>query len=229
MYAGASVVKTDMSSPSSAAYGPARPSGWKGCSTPRIDLPSHRSVARTRCRSVCANDHSPSTDVSTAALRQRGRPLEGGRPGALQRGPVRTQAVRVLGAALGAAGKAAVELGLDERDHVDAVDAQEAAVREPRRIDVRAVDVDLAHHDAGQVGVDEPGTPQADAAELRSPQVVGSGEGCHDFSSFGPGPMVSRTADIGPDRLGPIRCEVVPNRRVRVAERVRTMNKVSLT
>jgi hypothetical protein len=27
--------------------------------------PSHASVARTRCRSVCANHHSPPTDTST--------------------------------------------------------------------------------------------------------------------------------------------------------------------
>jgi hypothetical protein len=51
---------------------------------------------------------------------------------------------------LGAAGKAAVELSLDEWDHVDAVDAQEAsAVEEPRCVDVRPLHVDRAHHDAG--------------------------------------------------------------------------------
>ena len=39
--------------------------GWKGCSISRIARPSHVSVAMTRCRSVCANDHSPPTDTST--------------------------------------------------------------------------------------------------------------------------------------------------------------------
>jgi len=39
--------------------------GWNGCSISRIARPSHTSVAMTRCRNVCANDHSPPTDTST--------------------------------------------------------------------------------------------------------------------------------------------------------------------
>jgi hypothetical protein len=47
------------------------------------------------------------------------------------------------------AGKAAVEFGLDEWDHVDAVDALEAlAVKEPRCVDVRPLYIDATHHDA---------------------------------------------------------------------------------
>jgi hypothetical protein len=38
-----------------------RPIGWNGCPSCRIARPSHRSVARTRCRRGCANDHSPPT------------------------------------------------------------------------------------------------------------------------------------------------------------------------
>ena len=87
-----------------------------------------------------------------------------------ERGPRRPQAVRVRGPALGAAGEPAVELGLDERDDVDAVDPEGArAVRQPRRVDVRALDVDPAHHDTGEVGLDEPGTAQVDAGELSRP------------------------------------------------------------
>ena len=46
-------------------------------------------------------------------------------------------------------------------------------------------DVDAAHHDAGQVGPDEPGATQVRVDELRSLQVVGPGEGCHGFSLSG--------------------------------------------
>jgi len=44
------------------------------------------------------------------------------------------------------------------------------------------VHIDAAHHDTGQVSLDKPGASQVRADELRSPQVVGPGEGCHDFS-----------------------------------------------
>jgi hypothetical protein len=82
-----------------------------------------------------------------------------------------------------AAGKAAVEFGLDEWDHVDAVDAQEAvAVGEPRCVDVGPLELDSAHHDVGQVSPDEPGATQVRVDELRSLQVVGPSESCHDFS-----------------------------------------------
>jgi hypothetical protein len=60
------------------------------------------------------------------------------------------QAIRISGAPVSAAGKAAVEFGLDERDDVHAVDAQEAlAVEEPRGVDVSPLHIDGAHHDAG--------------------------------------------------------------------------------
>jgi hypothetical protein len=90
-------------------------------------------------------------------------------------------AIRISGASLGAAGKAAVELGLDEWDHVDAVDAQEAsAVEEPRCVDVRPLHIDATHHDARQVRADEPSASQVCVDELSSLQLVGLGESCHD-------------------------------------------------
>jgi hypothetical protein len=68
---------------------------------------------------------------------------------AFERGPGRTQAIRISGAPIDAAGKAAVEFGLDDWDHVDAVDAQEAlAVEEPRCVDVGPLYIDATHHDA---------------------------------------------------------------------------------
>jgi len=83
-----------------------------------------------------------------------------------------------------AAGKSAVELGLDERDDVDAIDPQEAlALGEPRSVDVRPLHIDGAHHDAGQVSPDEPGATQVRVDELRTLQVTGPGEGRHASSS----------------------------------------------
>ena len=118
------------------------------------------------------------------AGRHRRDPLERGRPGALERGPGRAQAVRIAGAPVGAAGKAAVELGVDEaaitstpltsrkfppsKSHGASMSAPRSSTR--------------AHHDTGQVRLDEPGAAQVRADELRSLQFVGLGEGCHDVS-----------------------------------------------
>src|SRR5688572_29129004 len=60
------------------------------------------------------------------ANRHRCDALERRRPCALERGPGRTQAIRLSGTPVRPAGKAAVEFGLNEWDHVDAVDAQDA-------------------------------------------------------------------------------------------------------
>ena len=121
-------------------------------------------------------------DVDRAG-RHRRDALERGRPGALERGPGRAQAVRILGAPVGAAGEAAVELGLDERGHVDAVDAQEALAvgrATVRRCPPRAPRRRASRRRTGRP--DEPGAAQVRVDELRSLQVVGPGEGCHDFS-----------------------------------------------
>ena len=146
----------------------------------------HQVPQRLRERPLAVHRH-----VDRAG-RHRRDPLERGRPGALERGPGRAQAVRIFGAPVRAAGKPAVEFGLDEGDHVDAVDAQGAvAVEQPRRVDVRARDLDAAHDDAGQVGPDEPCATQVRVDELRSLQFVGPGEGCHRFSlSNAPGGAV---------------------------------------
>jgi hypothetical protein len=83
------------------------------------------------------------------ANRHRRDALERRRPCALERGPGRTQAIRLSGTPVRAAGKAAVEFGLNEWDHVDAVDAQDAlAFEEPRCVDVSPLYIDPAHHDA---------------------------------------------------------------------------------
>ena len=116
----------------------------------RIARPSHMSVARIRCRSVCANDHSPPTDTSTVPT---GIAATRSRVAAQVRSSMAQAARRRSGclvAPVGATGKAAVEFGLDEWDHVDAVDAQGTlAIEEPRCVDVRPRHVDGAHHDAG--------------------------------------------------------------------------------
>jgi hypothetical protein len=112
------VVKTGMSIPSSSVLASRRPMGWNGCLISRTARPSHMSVARTRCRSVCAKDHSPPAGTSTVPA--------------------------------GATGKTAVESGLDERSHVDAVHAQGAfAIQEPRCVDVSSLHIDATHHDTG--------------------------------------------------------------------------------
>src|SRR5207342_2670234 len=99
-------------------------------------------------------------------------PLERGRPGALERCPGGAQAIRGSCAPVGAAGKASVELGLDEGDDVDAVDAQERALGEPWGGDVRLRHLDAAHHDTGQISAYEPGATQVRVDELRSLQLV---------------------------------------------------------
>jgi len=94
----------------------------------------------------------------------------------------------------------AVEFGLDEWDHVDAVDAQVAlATEEPRCIDVRPLHVNRAHHDAGEFSPDEAGTTQVRIDELRSLQVVGPGEGCHDVSLSKGAPVDRRFDRYPPD------------------------------
>jgi hypothetical protein len=79
------------------------------------------------------------------ARRHRRGPLQGGCPRPFERGPGRAQAVRIGGAPVGAAGKAAVELRFDQRDHIRAVDAKLAlAVEQPRCVDVGPSHVDRA-------------------------------------------------------------------------------------
>jgi hypothetical protein len=63
-----------------------------------IARPSQASVAMTRCRSVCANDHSPGYRNIDRASWHRRDPLEGGRPRPVERGPGRAQPIRMYGA-----------------------------------------------------------------------------------------------------------------------------------
>ena len=123
--------------------------GWNGCLISRIARPSNMSVARTRCRSVCAKDHSPPTGTSTApAGIAAARSSVAGhvRSSAAQA----AQAIRICGAPVGATGETAVEFGVNERSHIDAVDAQGAfAIQEPRCVDVSSLHIDATHHDTG--------------------------------------------------------------------------------
>ncbi|MCB5281416.1 hypothetical protein BJQ89_01161 [Arthrobacter sp. ES1] len=107
-------------------------------------------------------------------------PLQLSRPGPLQHRPRRTKTLGVSCVSFGAAGKAAVQFGLDERDDVDAVDQQGVpAIEEPRRIDLRPGHVHTAQHGAGQVGADEPGSAQVHVGEFCAPEVIGLTESCH--------------------------------------------------
>jgi hypothetical protein len=78
-------------------------------------------------------------------------PVERGRPGSLERGPGRPQALRFGGAARSPAGEAPVEFSFDERSHVNAVHEQGASAffQEPRCVDVGPLHIDPAHHDTG--------------------------------------------------------------------------------
>ena len=125
-YDGATVVKIDMSKPSSSE--PA--SRWPMRVERLFDLQDGPAQPRVR-----GKDQVPQRlrerplavhrDVDRAG-RHRRDAVERRRPGALEHGPGRAQAVRIRRPPLGRPGKAAVEFGLDERDHVDAVDAEEA-------------------------------------------------------------------------------------------------------
>ena len=170
-------------------HGPARrprrpdrrdPSGWNGCSTSRIARRSQMSVARTRCRSVCAKDHSPPTDTSTVPagiVATRSSVTAQVRSSAAQAARIPSGSAARRSAA---AGKATVELLLDEGGDVDTVDVQAVTVDEPRRVDVHPGHLDSAHHHAGQVGLHETRAAQVGADELGAVQLVGSGEGHHD-------------------------------------------------
>jgi hypothetical protein len=137
----------------------------------------------TKCRSVCANDHSPPTETST---------LPAGI--AATRSSVAAQALWSLAQAArkpsGSAarrsarpGKRRLSSASTKGGHVDTIDAQRAiAVQEPRCVDVRPLHVNPAHHYAGKVRSDEPSAAQVRADELRAPQVVGPGERRHGLS-----------------------------------------------
>ena len=124
----------------------------------------------TRCRRVCANDHSPPTDGRRC--RRHRRDLHRGRPGGLEAGP---RPARASGSpALRSARPGAVELGVDVGRDVDPVDEQDAV--SPSTATVRRSPpphVDPAQHGAGEVGPDEARATQVRVDELRPSQVVG--------------------------------------------------------
>ena len=125
-----------MSKPSLSYSANGWPIGWNGCSTRWIAPFSHAFVARIRCRNVWANVHSPSTDTSTV-------------PGGIAAtrssvaAHVRSSAAHascragwVGRLAQLATGEPPIELGLDERDHVDTVDAEFDSTSESGVVDV---------------------------------------------------------------------------------------------
>ena len=87
-------------------------------------------------------------------------------PGVLDRSPRLPQARGIRGPPQRPAGEAPVELALDERDDVDAVDHQRLAERQPGRVDLHAGDLRPADDDVGEVGLDEPRAAQVLVPEL---------------------------------------------------------------
>ena len=126
-YDGATAVKIDMSEPSSSAPGPAWPMGWNGCSISRIPGAATRPWPRPgAAASAQTTTRRPPKD--RACQPASPRPARAWPPRCVRAWPKLRGGQRDLRRAVGAAGKAAVEFGLYERDDVDAVDPQELAV-----------------------------------------------------------------------------------------------------
>jgi hypothetical protein len=108
------------------------------------------------------------------AGRHTGCALERGRPGGFERRPGGAQPPRVGGRAQLAAGEAAAELSIDQRDDVDAVDEQAAAVfQEPRGVDLHAGDLAAADDDLAEVALDEPRRAQRAVGEGLTSESLG--------------------------------------------------------
>ena len=168
-YVGVAVVKTDMSLPSDSYSAFGWPSGMEWPVDPQ-DRPAqpgvrghHQVAQRLRERPLAGHRHVDGARRHRATRSSVAAQLRSSFD------PRRAQAIGIFGTPVGTAGKATVELAVDEGDHVDSVDEQGAlAVEEPGRIDVRALRVDGTHHDAGEVSPDEPGAMQVGVDELRS-------------------------------------------------------------
>ena len=92
---------------------------------------------------------------------------DGSGPELLDRVPCLDESGRVGRPHLGPAGLAPVELGLDQRRDVDAVDRHVLEVSG----DVDIGQLDIAHDHAGEVDAPEPGVGQVDLAEFGAAQV----------------------------------------------------------
>ena len=113
----------------------------------------------------------------------------------------RTQPGGVCSEAQLAPREAAVELGVDVGDHVDAVDPEErVALEQPRGVDLGPLDLDPAHDHAGQVAADEPRPAELDIGERRS---VRSSDPVKEAM----GPMMPEVTDTRrtPGRWGSVR------------------------
>ncbi len=142
------------SQPGASSHG--RSSGCHGDGSPRIIRPTQAALAKLRCRRVWMNDHSSST-LRCSAASGNVRARSTCRPQPLQDGPRLAEAVAVVGSHLRPLGHPAVQLGLDQRRDVDAVDD-----------DVLQLAVDL---DVDQLDAAHPGAVQHGAADLHSGEV----------------------------------------------------------
>ncbi len=181
-------------SPPSGSY-PANgwPIQWKGSSWPRIAPHSQASVAITKCRSV----------LGETPLAVDGDVLEpsGGRhdlgPRLLDRDPSCAEAV---GSGRGlelAAGEAAVELGLYERDHVNTVDPQGSLVK-VGVVDLHRGDIRSANDSARQEAAGEPGAGEILVDELHVEIVARLSDASHDnkVHLHGPGSTPKDAAGV---------------------------------
>src|SRR3954453_14963998 len=122
----------------------------------------------------------------------RARTLDGGSPRGLELGPRCREDLRRLRGLLLAPWEAFVELGLDVRSDVHAVDGDRFTEPQPRRVDLHPPDVAPAYHDARQVRLDELGTAQVGVDEYCAREVLAPGECGHVELLPEPADMVER-------------------------------------
>ena len=81
--------------------------------------------------------------------------------------------------------EAAVELGVDVRRHIDAVDDQSGAglLEQPGIVDFDVLGVGTKNHQPGNVGALDPRSTQIDPLKAGTAQIVGSVESCHHARS----------------------------------------------
>ena len=147
------------------------PIGWKASDRPRIDAPSHTSVANTRCRSVCAKDHSPSTETSTVPS-GRARPAPSSAPTWPRVRPNPNAATRRPAPG--------VRPARGSGDRARLRRAERSRSRYPHAVDI-AVDVGsgqigASDPDATQVALPKPGVLQVGTDELGAPELIARSE-----------------------------------------------------
>jgi hypothetical protein len=98
-----------------------------------------------------------------------------------------------------AARESLVELRVDVRRDVDAVDDEVAAAALDQRgiVDLQVMGVDPTHHHRGEVGGDEPRPRKRHVVEARALQVVGPAECCCHRCSLHPGALAGSLGRVG--------------------------------